>query len=77
MPIATGAAEVEATPPFWLVNVPRSEWPEKCPDFLINASDRDRAILSTPDSQYCRLSWMEVQEIVRKMISTPRVDALC
>ncbi|MCJ1428020.1 hypothetical protein MMC29_005927 [Sticta canariensis] len=71
MSIATASAETEAALPFWLVNVPKSEWPEKCPDFLINASDRDRAILSTPDSQYYRPSWAEVQEYVK----TSRIDA--
>lgn len=70
MSIATASAETEAALPFWLVNVPRSAWPEKCPDFLIDASDRDRAILTLPDSQYCRLSWIEVQEYVR----TNRID---
>ena len=65
------AAETETALPFWLVNVPKSEWPEKCPGFLINASDRDRAILSTPDSQYYRPSWAEVREYVSKMILTP------
>ena len=72
MSIAKASAETGAALPFWLVNVPKSEWPEKCPDFLVNASDRDRAILSTPDSQYYRPSWAEVQEYVSKMISTPR-----
>ncbi|MCJ1470097.1 hypothetical protein MMC07_008742 [Pseudocyphellaria aurata] len=76
MSIATALVDTEETEqaeaalPFWLVNVPRSEWPEKCPDFLINVSDRDRAILGTPDSQFRRLSWKEVQECIR----TKRID---
>lgn len=77
MSIAKDSTETEAALPFWLVNVPRSEWPERCPDFLINASDRDRGILSIPDSQYRRLSWIEVQEYVSKMTSTAPLEAEC
>ena len=60
-------ARVEADPPYWLVNVPRSQWTAQCPDFLLNASERDKKILSTPDNQSHRLSWEEVQRIVGRV----------
>lgn len=51
--------------PFWLVNVPRDQWPAECPDFLRDVGEKDRMIIGTPDSDYKRLSWQEVQEIIR------------
>jgi hypothetical protein len=56
--------------PYWLVNVPADQRPAECPDFLVNANEKDRGILSTPDSDYRRLSWPEVQDIIR----TNRID---
>ena len=50
--------------PFWLVNVPRDQWPAKCPDFLRDVGEKDRMIIGTLDSDYKRLSWQEVQEII-------------
>ena len=50
--------------PFWLVNVPRDQWPAECPDFLRDVGEKDRMIIGTPDSEYKRLSWQEVQEII-------------
>ena len=52
--------------PYWLVNVPKSQWTAQCPDFIANASERDREMLSIPDSQYRRLSWDDVQEIISR-----------
>lgn len=51
--------------PFWLVNVPRDQWPAECPDFLRDVGEKDRMIIGTPDSDYKRLSWQEAQEIIR------------
>ena len=56
--------------PFWLANVDPKDWPKECPDFLANTSERDQRILATPDSQYHRLTWPEVQDIIR----TNRID---
>jgi hypothetical protein len=50
--------------PFWLVNVPRDQWPAECPDFLRDVGEKDRMIIGTPDSDYKRPSWQEVQEII-------------
>ncbi|KAF2815665.1 uncharacterized protein BDZ99DRAFT_457645 [Mytilinidion resinicola] len=50
--------------PFWLVNVPQDQWPAECPDFLRDLGDKDRRIIGTPDSDYARLAWPQVKEIV-------------
>ena len=47
--------------PFWLVNVPRDQWPPECPDFLKDLSDKDRRIIGTPDCRYEKLTWEEVR----------------
>ncbi|KAK7425634.1 hypothetical protein QQZ08_007850 [Neonectria magnoliae] len=49
--------------PYWQVNVPESERPRECPGFLLDISDKDRGIISTPDSDYHVLSWDEVRQI--------------
>ena len=56
--------EAEAVP-YWCVNVPRDQWPDECPDFLRDVSDKDRGILATPDDQYRRLTWPEVKSLVQ------------
>ena len=50
--------------PYWLVNVPQNQWPAECPDYLVNANIKDRGILSTPDANYHRQTWPEVQQII-------------
>lgn len=51
--------------PFWLVNVPRDQWPSECPDFLKELGEKDRRIIGTPDKEYRRLSWEECVELIR------------
>ncbi|KAI7371456.1 hypothetical protein KC354_g552 [Hortaea werneckii] len=53
--------------PFWNVNVPPGLQTKECPEFLQYAFDnaKDRAILSTPDPQYQRQSWEEVQHLIK------------
>ncbi|KAL2180393.1 uncharacterized protein P884DRAFT_255508 [Thermothelomyces heterothallicus CBS 202.75] len=50
--------------PYWQVNVPEHLRTAECPDFLRNISDKDRGIISTPDSEYQRDSWAVVQQKV-------------
>ncbi|KAL2165153.1 hypothetical protein VTH06DRAFT_449 [Thermothelomyces fergusii] len=50
--------------PYWQVNVPEHQRTAECPDFLRNISDKDRRIISTPDSEYQRDSWAVVQQKV-------------
>lgn len=51
--------------PYWLVNVAREEWPEACPEFLLNMNERDRAVLSTRDVDYKKHTWDEVVELAK------------
>lgn len=53
-----------ASLPYWLVNVPRDQWPTSCPPYLQNLSIKDTEIISTPDSEYHVLTWREVREII-------------
>jgi hypothetical protein len=50
--------------PYWLINVPEAQQPSKCPDFLLNISDRDKAMLSVSENEFHRLTWLEVQEVI-------------
>lgn len=50
--------------PYWLVNVPKDQWPSECPDFLINVNDKDRGILGTLDAQFRRQKWSEAQQFI-------------
>lgn len=52
--------------PYWLVNVPPSQWTVECPSFLRNQSQKNIRTLSTPDTNYVRQNWEWVQEIVRR-----------
>lgn len=50
--------------PYWVVNVPRSQWTAECPTFLRNQPPKNVQCLATPDRHYQRQSWGEVQEII-------------
>ncbi|KAE8154768.1 hypothetical protein BDV25DRAFT_81892 [Aspergillus avenaceus] len=56
--------------PYWLVNVPRDQWPVECPRFLRHTSEKNKGVLATPDAQYKRQEWGLVKELVR----TNRID---
>ncbi|CAG8924855.1 unnamed protein product [Penicillium salamii] len=58
------------TLPFWLVNIPRSQWPAECPTFLHGQPPKNIQCLSTPDDHYTRQGWAEVKAI----IDTNRID---
>jgi hypothetical protein len=60
----------QVTLPYWQVNVPVDQRPAECPDFLQDANAKDQRILATPDAEFRRLSWPEVQEFIR----TNRID---
>ncbi|KAK2756940.1 hypothetical protein FQN54_004908 [Arachnomyces sp. PD_36] len=65
VPTSTSATITVTEPlPYWLVNVPRSEWPAECPDFLLNTTDKNKSILSVPDEEYKIDNWDRVKEIV-------------
>ena len=50
--------------PYWLVNVPRAEWPAECPDFLRDLPAKSILCLSTPDELYQRQKWDFVKESI-------------
>jgi hypothetical protein len=52
--------------PYWNMNLPPSMHTKECPSYLQYAmsNDKDRTILSTPDSEYQRQSWQDVQQII-------------
>ena len=52
--------------PYWQINVSEGERLDECPDFLAVISDKDRGIISTPDSEYRRDTWAEVRQKVRQ-----------
>ncbi|KAL2018695.1 hypothetical protein VTK56DRAFT_469 [Thermocarpiscus australiensis] len=52
--------------PYWQVNVPEHLRTAECPEFLRNLSEKDRRIISTPDSEYQMDSWPVVQQKVRQ-----------
>jgi hypothetical protein len=60
--------------PFWLVNVPRDQWPNECPEFLLAVGEKDRGIIGTPDAEYSRLSWDECLELIS---TTPTAPIMC
>ena len=66
----TMGSNTSASLPYWLVNVPPDQAPTTCPPYLQNLSEKDIEIMSTPDSQYHVLTWLEVREI----IATNRLD---
>lgn len=53
------------TVPYWLVNVPRAQWPSECPAFLRDLRPKNIQILATPDEAYRRQDWGTVRELVR------------
>lgn len=52
------------TLPYWLVNVPRSQWTAECPSFLRDQPPKNIRCLATPDDHWQRQDWEAVQEIV-------------
>lgn len=55
---------VDASLPYWQVNVPEGQRTDECPEALRSLSTKDQGILSTPDDQYHVLSWDEVRQII-------------
>ncbi|KAK4168520.1 hypothetical protein QBC43DRAFT_341229 [Cladorrhinum sp. PSN259] len=50
--------------PYWQINIPLHLRTPECPEFLRNINDKDRGIISTPDSEYTIDSWSVVQSKV-------------
>jgi Protein of unknown function (DUF3605) len=67
-PVLSAVGAVEPLP-YWLVNVPREQWPASCPEFLRELSDKNIGILATPDSEYQWIGWERVREFVSMYLS--------
>lgn len=50
--------------PYWIINVPESQRPTECPEFLLDISDRNKEIINLPQDEYNILSWPEVQDLI-------------
>lgn len=50
--------------PYWLVNVPHSQWPAECPSFLRDLPPKNIRILSMPDETYQRQNWEVTKRFV-------------
>jgi hypothetical protein len=70
MPQATTPLKEDLSTRYWNVNLPKERWTEHCPDYLVGQSEKNIRILSTKNEDFKRLSWPEVQELVR----TNRID---
>lgn len=51
--------------PYWQVNVPEHKRAAQCPVYLLGISDKDRDIISTPDSEYTPQTWDQVSSFVK------------
>ncbi|KAK4238654.1 hypothetical protein C8A03DRAFT_33305 [Achaetomium macrosporum] len=56
--------------PYWQVNVPEHLRTAECPEFLRNLTEKDRRIISTPDSEFEVDSW----EVVRQKVARNRLE---
>lgn len=50
--------------PYWLMNIPRDQWPAECPDFLRDLPEKNIQILSMPDEHHKRNDWELVKEFI-------------
>ncbi|KAK3310070.1 uncharacterized protein B0T15DRAFT_388843 [Chaetomium strumarium] len=56
--------------PYWQVNVPEHLRTAECPEFLRDITEKDRRIISTPDSEFELDSW----EVVRQKVAQNRLE---
>ena len=68
----TTPAEIE-TLPYWLVNVPREQWPAECPEWLCNLEPKAVEVLSTLDGAYKKHDW----EMIIETISESHPNSRC
>ncbi len=58
--------EAEEPLPYWLINVPKDQQPAECPEFLLDISERNKAMINVSQADYHVLTWPEVQELIGK-----------
>jgi hypothetical protein len=49
---------------YWNVNMPESEWTERCPSYLLSATDKNKEVLSGLDDDFRSLNWEEVKQLI-------------
>jgi len=49
---------------WWNFNIPHNERTATCPDFLLHAGEKDRGIIGSWNSDYERLSWAQVKNLI-------------
>ncbi|KAL9115962.1 MAG: hypothetical protein Q9227_000330 [Pyrenula ochraceoflavens] len=62
MPHSEPASPSTESLPYWLVNVPKDEWPANpwdCPHYLCNLSEKNIQVLLTPDAAFQRQTWSD------------------
>ena len=57
-------SETTRSLPYWLVNVPRAQWPAECPSYLRDQPEKNIRILATRDEHYKKQNWETVREII-------------
>ena len=57
-------SETSGSLPYWLVNVPRAQWPAECPSYLRDQPEKNIRILATRDEHYKKQNWETVKEII-------------
>ena len=57
-------SETTRSLPYWLVNVPRAQWPAECPSYLRDQPEKNIRILATRDEHYKKQNWETVKEII-------------
>ncbi|KAL2401466.1 hypothetical protein ABEF93_006355 [Exophiala dermatitidis] len=55
---------------YWNRNIPKQQWTEECPEYLVGIGDKNMRIISSREEDCHKLSWPEVQELVK----TGRID---
>jgi hypothetical protein len=51
---------------WWNRNIPEHERTLECPDFLRNATERQKLLIGQLDRDHIRMSWQEVKDFVGK-----------
>jgi hypothetical protein len=68
-PRATTRDEKDLSTRYWNVNLPKEQWMEQCPEYLVGQCQKNIRILSTKNEDFKRLSWIEVQDLASKCCS--------
>ena len=56
--------ESVATIPYWNTNLPKDQWTEECPDYLLDIYERDKVQLGIRDEDYDLMKWEKAKQLV-------------